>query len=201
MSFLTDSAGSVRDSSDGARGGSRQAGDFFFGGRTWRSPRSRSFPFRTRSCRRSSRSSSTAVSWSTTSRSSSGKDGLFISMPSRKRKNGEFKDVAHPLNNETRRMDRGPDPRRVPTRSQVGGEPVATVASVRLAGYGRPAPRRRRLAAAPERPAAEPEPTREQVARGGRGDAPPRLLLERDLNVRDRPAARRHADRWGVAKW
>ena len=33
-----------------------------------------------------------------------GRDGLFISMPSRKKKNGEFKDVAHPLNNETRRM-------------------------------------------------------------------------------------------------
>lgn len=33
-----------------------------------------------------------------------GKDGLFISMPSRRKKNGEFKDVAHPLNNECRRM-------------------------------------------------------------------------------------------------
>jgi stage V sporulation protein G len=33
-----------------------------------------------------------------------GRDGLFISMPSRKKKNGEFKDVAHPLNNETRRI-------------------------------------------------------------------------------------------------
>src|ERR1700688_1878225 len=33
-----------------------------------------------------------------------GRDGLFISMPSRKKKNGEFKEVAHPLNNETRRM-------------------------------------------------------------------------------------------------
>jgi len=32
-----------------------------------------------------------------------GRDGLFISMPSRKKKNGEFKDIAHPLNNETRR--------------------------------------------------------------------------------------------------
>ena len=32
-----------------------------------------------------------------------GRDGLFISMPSRRKKNGEFKDVAHPLNNETRR--------------------------------------------------------------------------------------------------
>ncbi len=33
-----------------------------------------------------------------------GKEGLFLSMPSRRKKNGEFKDVAHPLNNETRRM-------------------------------------------------------------------------------------------------
>lgn len=33
----------------------------------------------------------------------SGRDGLFISMPSRKRKNGEYRDVAHPLNQETRR--------------------------------------------------------------------------------------------------
>jgi stage V sporulation protein G len=32
-----------------------------------------------------------------------GKEGLFISMPSRRRKNGDFKDVAHPLNQETRR--------------------------------------------------------------------------------------------------
>lgn len=33
-----------------------------------------------------------------------GKEGLFISMPSRKKKSGDFKDVAHPLNNETRKM-------------------------------------------------------------------------------------------------
>ena len=32
-----------------------------------------------------------------------GKDGLFISMPSRRKKNGKFKDIAHPLNSETRR--------------------------------------------------------------------------------------------------
>lgn len=32
-----------------------------------------------------------------------GRQGLFISMPSRKKKSGEFKDVAHPLNNETRK--------------------------------------------------------------------------------------------------
>jgi len=34
----------------------------------------------------------------------SGNNGLFISMPSKKRKNGTFRDIAHPLNNETRRM-------------------------------------------------------------------------------------------------
>lgn len=33
-----------------------------------------------------------------------GKEGLFLSMPSRRKKSGEFKDVAHPLNNETRRL-------------------------------------------------------------------------------------------------
>jgi stage V sporulation protein G len=33
-----------------------------------------------------------------------GTSGLFISMPSRKRKDGTYKDIAHPLNNETRRM-------------------------------------------------------------------------------------------------
>lgn len=33
-----------------------------------------------------------------------GKDGLFLSMPSRRKKSGEFKDVAHPLNNGTRRL-------------------------------------------------------------------------------------------------
>ena len=32
-----------------------------------------------------------------------GASGLFISMPSKKRKNGTFRDIAHPLNNDTRR--------------------------------------------------------------------------------------------------
>ena len=30
--------------------------------------------------------------------------GLFIAMPSKKTPNGEFKDVAHPINTETREM-------------------------------------------------------------------------------------------------
>jgi stage V sporulation protein G len=36
-----------------------------------------------------------------------GPGGLFVSMPSKRRKTGEFKDIAHPLNRETReRMER-----------------------------------------------------------------------------------------------
>ena len=31
-----------------------------------------------------------------------GQNGLFIAMPSRKTPNGEFKDIAHPINAETR---------------------------------------------------------------------------------------------------
>jgi stage V sporulation protein G len=33
-----------------------------------------------------------------------GTSGYFVSMPSKKRKDGTYKDVAHPINNETRRM-------------------------------------------------------------------------------------------------
>ncbi len=36
-----------------------------------------------------------------------GKDGLFVAMPSRKMPNGEFKDVAHPINQETRNLIEG----------------------------------------------------------------------------------------------
>lgn len=32
----------------------------------------------------------------------SGHSGLFVAMPSKKRKDGQFKDIAHPLNQETR---------------------------------------------------------------------------------------------------
>jgi stage V sporulation protein G len=33
-----------------------------------------------------------------------GNAGLFVAMPSRKMKDGTFKDIAHPLNSETRQM-------------------------------------------------------------------------------------------------
>ena len=36
----------------------------------------------------------------------SGKDGLFISMPSRKTPEGEYKDIVHPINTETREQIR-----------------------------------------------------------------------------------------------
>jgi len=34
----------------------------------------------------------------------SGETSLFVAMPSKKKKDGTFKDIAHPLNNETRAM-------------------------------------------------------------------------------------------------
>lgn len=33
-----------------------------------------------------------------------GPGGLFVAMPSKKRKDGQFRDIAHPLNKETREM-------------------------------------------------------------------------------------------------
>ncbi len=33
-----------------------------------------------------------------------GTDGLFIAMPSRRKNDGEYQDVAHPINAETRKM-------------------------------------------------------------------------------------------------
>lgn len=33
-----------------------------------------------------------------------GKNGLFVSMPSRRRKNGKYQDIAHPINSSFRRQ-------------------------------------------------------------------------------------------------
>jgi stage V sporulation protein G len=73
-----------------------------------------------------------------------GREGLFISMPSRKKKNGEFKDVAHPLNNETRRMieekvlgeyhrvlaERGEEPMAMPALGEERDEQRAPLAAM-----------------------------------------------------------------------
>ena len=33
-----------------------------------------------------------------------GKKGLFVAMPSKKNKNGDFKDIAHPITTDTRKL-------------------------------------------------------------------------------------------------
>jgi len=73
-----------------------------------------------------------------------GKEGLFISMPSRRKKNGEFKDVAHPLNQETRSW----------VEERILGEYQAVLdgTAVEVAGSG-----------AGSIAASEPEPTLEEV--------------------------------------
>ncbi len=115
-----------------------------------------------------------------------GKDGLFLSMPSRRKKNGEFKDVAHPLNNETRRMLEehvlaeyrqvvdDPTPRR-PDRQTVAAAP-------------RPAPEPAPKAASPPAevaPPAAPAPEA-ALASGEPGTSPDKTLEEvQELHLRD----------------
>ena len=93
-----------------------------------------------------------------------GREGLFISMPSRKKKNGEFKDVAHPLNNETRRMieekvlgeyhrvlaERGEEPMAMPAIPAMPSMPAMPPES-----FGEDGEERMPLAAAPAAPPAE----------------------------------------------
>jgi hypothetical protein len=92
-------------------------------------------------------------------------------MPSRKKKNGEFKDVAHPLNNETRRMiedkvlgeyerilgERGEQMPQVASAAQGDGDAPAAVSS----GSAEPLPEAVPLAAAAA-PIA-PEKTLEEI--------------------------------------
>ena len=57
-----------------------------------------------------------------------GLNGLFVSMPSKKRKNGTFRDIAHPLNNETRqRFETQIIARFREVVEQVGGPPPGTL--------------------------------------------------------------------------
>lgn len=114
-----------------------------------------------------------------------GRDGLFISMPSRKKKNGEFKDVAHPLNNDTRQMiemrvveeyervlgERGEE-LPAPARAYPGSDAAKSDDG---AGDGKPERRESPQARKPE-PAPEPEetPAEEQpVAAPPEREAPP----------------------------
>lgn len=101
-----------------------------------------------------------------------GKDGLFLSMPSRRKKSGEFKDVAHPLNNQTRRMleervlseyrkvEDDVTPRR-PDRESAAGAPSGAFAAVAAPGEAssaKPAPASPEPALASPEPAADAEP-------------------------------------------
>jgi stage V sporulation protein G len=71
-----------------------------------------------------------------------GPKGLFVSMPSKKRKDGTFKDIAHPLNNQMRQY----------LEEKVLGVYKQQVAS----GESTPAPARKAAPAPPEAPAAAP---------------------------------------------
>jgi len=66
-----------------------------------------------------------------------GPKGLFVSMPSKKRKDGTFKDIAHPLNNQMRQYLE--DKVLAVYRQQVaqgGGGGAATAAATEGAGPG-----------------------------------------------------------------
>ena len=73
----------------------------------------------------------------------SGTSGLFISMPSKRRKNGTFRDIAHPLNSETRK--RIEDKVLARYREAVAGKgPCGRPGTGRRRGRGKaPRPRRR----------------------------------------------------------
>ena len=87
-----------------------------------------------------------------------GREGLFISMPSRKKKNGEFKDVAHPLNNETRRMIEDKVLGEYERILSERGERMPMVASLAGDGEARPSASEGLAASAPP-----PERTLEEV--------------------------------------
>ena len=119
-----------------------------------------------------------------------GRDGLFISMPSRKKKNGEFKDVAHPLNNDTRRMiemrvveeyervlgERGEE-LPAPARAYASDGATEDGDEPRLRREGEPEAAAEEVAAEPRqpqqesRPAVTPEPAAPRAAAGDDGGA------------------------------
>ena len=70
-----------------------------------------------------------------------GPKGLFVSMPSKKRKDGTFKDIAHPLNNQMRQYLE--DKVLTVYRQQVASAPGAAQGSSARAGEPRRAVRRR----------------------------------------------------------
>lgn len=115
-----------------------------------------------------------------------GKDGLFLSMPSRRKKNGEFKDVAHPLNNETRRLleervlreyrDVVDDP--TPRRPDRPADELPMAAAAPVAAPAAPA-----APVAPAAPAAAVSPATVERAAEPEGDAT--LEEVQEMHLRD----------------
>ena len=90
-----------------------------------------------------------------------GKRGLFISMPSRRRKRGGYRDVAHPLNNETRRMI---EDKVLGEYERILGERGERMPQVASAVAGDAAPARVQEASLPMAPMAPPpERSREEI--------------------------------------
>ena len=108
-----------------------------------------------------------------------GPKGLFVSMPSKKRKDGTFKDIAHPLNNQMRQYleekvlgvykqqvaaaDASPPPgpaaaSAAPTDPAPAEPPPAAPAEPAPAAPAEPAPSASDESAAPAAPASEPPP-------------------------------------------
>ena len=88
-----------------------------------------------------------------------GPKGLFVSMPSKKRKDGTFKDIAHPLNNQTRQYLEekvlGVYRQQVSTDSTQASSAAATSAPA-VPAPAEPAAAPAEPAAAPAEPAAAP---------------------------------------------
>jgi stage V sporulation protein G len=57
----------------------------------------------------------------------SGSQGYFVSMPSRKRKDGSYQDIAHPINNEMRKKIEDKVLDAFESELSKGGMPKATV--------------------------------------------------------------------------
>lgn len=96
-----------------------------------------------------------------------GPKGLFVSMPSKKRKDGTFKDIAHPLNNQMRQYLE--EKVLGVYRQQVSAAPAPT-ASTAPAPTAAPAPPT--PAPAPPAPLAPTSPGESAEAQGAEG-APP----------------------------
>ncbi len=94
-----------------------------------------------------------------------GNNGLFLSMPSKKRRDGTFKDIAHPLNSETRKMledaviSAYKEQEQHPSKA---GEPAQASALEASAEEASP-----ELPAAEEEAAAEPAPSSSDRLLGG----------------------------------